>query len=96
MWKIRTLESLVDESLANQKFLVTLVGIFAGLALLLTWIGLYGVIRYLVDGRTPEIGIRDRSIPHPDHMARVLPAGAAGDDHRSDRVATRSCRRHAG
>jgi putative ABC transport system permease protein len=58
MWKIRTLESLVERSLANRKFLVTLVGIFAGLALLLTWIGLYGAIRYLVERRTPEIGIR--------------------------------------
>jgi putative ABC transport system permease protein len=58
MWKIRTLESLVEGSLADRKFLVTLVGIFAALALLLTWIGLYGIIRYLVDRRTPEIGIR--------------------------------------
>jgi putative ABC transport system permease protein len=58
MWKIRTLESLVERSFANRKFLVTLVGIFAALALLLTWIGLYGAIRYLVDRRTPEIGIR--------------------------------------
>jgi predicted permease len=58
MWKIRTLESLVHGSLANRKFLVTLVGIFAAVALLLTWIGLYGAIRYLVDRRTPEIGIR--------------------------------------
>jgi putative ABC transport system permease protein len=58
MWKIRTLESLVEGSFANQKFLVTLVGTFAALALLLTWIGLYGAIRYLVDRRTPEIGIR--------------------------------------
>jgi putative ABC transport system permease protein len=58
MWKIRTLESLVEGSLADRKFLVTLVGIFAALALLLTWIGLYGAIRYVVDRRTPEIGIR--------------------------------------
>jgi putative ABC transport system permease protein len=53
-----TLDSLVERSLVNRRFLVTLVGVFASLALLLTWIGLYGVIRYLVDLRTPEIGIR--------------------------------------
>lgn len=58
MWKIRTLESLVDRSLANRRYLVTLVGVFAGLALVLTWLGLYGVIRYVVERRTPEIGIR--------------------------------------
>ena len=58
MWKIRTVEFLMDRSVADRKFLMTLMVIFAGLALVLTVIGLYGVISYLVNQRTQEIGIR--------------------------------------
>ena len=58
MWKIRTVEFLVDRSTADRRFLMALMGIFATLALVLTIIGLYGVISYLVNQRTQEIGIR--------------------------------------
>jgi putative ABC transport system permease protein len=58
MWKIRTVEFLVQRSAADRKFLMALMGIFATLALVLTIIGLYGVISYLVNQRTQEIGIR--------------------------------------
>lgn len=58
MWKIRTVDFLIQRSTADRKFLMALMGIFATLALVLTIIGLYGVISYLVNQRTQEIGIR--------------------------------------
>ncbi|HKO60919.1 MAG TPA: FtsX-like permease family protein, partial [Pyrinomonadaceae bacterium] len=58
MWKIRTVEFLVDRNVADRKFLMALMGIFATVALVMTIIGLYGVVSYLVNQRTQEIGIR--------------------------------------
>jgi predicted permease len=53
-----TMEEAVEDSIGSQKLAAQVIGVFGGLALLMTAVGLYGLLSYSVEQRTREIGIR--------------------------------------
>jgi putative ABC transport system permease protein len=56
--EIRTMDEIVDQSLMNDRFMTALYGSFAGIALVLAAIGIYGVMSFVVAQRRHEIGLR--------------------------------------
>jgi putative ABC transport system permease protein len=78
IYNVKTMESIISESISDSKLNSTLLPIFAGIALVLTIVGIYGVVSYWVTQRTREIGVRVAlGAGRPDILWMVVRRGMA-------------------
>ncbi len=72
IYSIRTMDEIRSESVAPERLNLTLLSIFAGIALVLAIVGIYGVMSYSVTQRTHEIGIRMAIGAQPRDVFRMV------------------------
>jgi putative ABC transport system permease protein len=75
--KFTTMEAMLSNSVATPRLRMMLVGVFAGLALLLAMAGMYGVMTYLAIERIPEFGVRMALGASPRHVLGLVLGRAA-------------------
>ena len=75
--RVATLEEVVARSISEPRFYMVLLGSFAGMAVLLAALGIFGVMSYAVVQRSREIGIRVALGARPGHVLRMVLGHAA-------------------
>jgi predicted permease len=72
VYAVRTMEELLAESLARRRLVLTLFALFAGVAMLLAAVGIYGILSYMVAQRSHEMGIRMALGASPGDVQRLV------------------------
>jgi len=78
IYQLQTMESVRSESVAQRRFVLTLVSVFGLIALVLAGIGVYGVMSLLVSERTQEVGVRLALGAQPAQVLKMLVGQALG------------------
>lgn len=78
VFNVRTMNDVIDGSLASRRFSAELVGVFAVVALLLASVGIYGLLAYMVGQRAHEIGVRLALGAKPSTIGKMIVSRGVG------------------